>query len=96
MWFDMVSRDEGKYVIYPIYFNKSVSRLSGRKVSLKNAVDNPNLEDIARVAKSLGLNPFLQKESAHPSKNWKKDGRLLIDKKDKKIRLLRQIAKHLN
>ena len=42
----MVSRGEDKYVIYPIYFDKSVSRLSGRRVSRKNAVDKPDLENI--------------------------------------------------
>jgi signal recognition particle subunit SRP19 len=92
----MVSRGEDKYVIYPIYFNKSISRFSGRKIPLKNAVDNPTIENIAEAAKSLGLNPVLEKEAAHSSKNWKKDGRLLIDKKDKKIKLLRQIANRLN
>lgn len=92
----MVSKGEDKYVVYPIYFNKSISRLAGRKVPLKNAVDNPTIENVIKAAKSLGLNPVLEKEVAHPSKNWKKDGRLLIDKKDKKIKLLRQIANRLN
>ena len=91
----MVSRGEDKYVVWPIYFDKSVSRLSGRKVSKKNAVDKPNLEDIAKAAKSLGLNPVLEKEYAYPSKHWKKDGRLLVDKKDKKSKILKQIANRI-
>jgi len=32
----MVSRGEDKYVVWPIYFDKSVSRLDGRKVSKKH------------------------------------------------------------
>jgi len=91
----MVSRGEEKYVIYPIYFDKSVSRLAGRKVSKKYAVEKPNIEDIAKAARSLGLNPVLEKDRAHPSTPWKKNGRLLIDKKDKKSKLLRQIASRL-
>ena len=91
----MVSRGEVKFVVYPIYFDKSVSKFSGRKVSLKNAVEKPNIEDIAKAAKSLGLNPILEKESTHPKRNWKKEGRVLIDKKDSKNQLLRQIAKTL-
>lgn len=91
----MVSRGEDKYVIYPIYFDKSVSRLSGRRVSRKNAVDKPDLENISKAAKSLGLNPVLEKEVAYPSRNWKKEGRVLVDKKDSKSNILVQIAKRL-
>jgi len=91
----MVSRGEEKYVIWPIYFDKSVSRLSGRKVSKKHAVDKPNIEDISKAAKSLGLNPVLEKDIAHPSRTWKKEGRVLVDKKDSKSKLLTQIANRL-
>ena len=62
----MVSRDEKKFVIYPIYFDKTISKISGRKVSLKNAVEKPNIEEISKAAKSLGLNPVLEKEVTHP------------------------------
>lgn len=91
----MVSRGEEKYVVWPIYFDKSVSRLSGRKVPKKNAVDKPNIENIAKAAKSLGLNPVIENNSNYPSRYWKKEGRILIDKKDSKPKLLRQISNRL-
>ena len=91
----MVSRGEEKYVVWPVYFDRSVSRISGRKVSKKEAVEKPSAENIAKAAKSLGLNPILEKEAMHPSKNWKKEGRVLIDKKDSKSKLLRQISKRM-
>ena len=91
----MVSRGEDKYVVWPIYFDKSVSRLSGRKVSKKNAVDKPDIESISKAAKSLSLNPVLEKNVSYPSKHWKKEGRVLVDKKDSKSKLLRQIANRL-
>jgi signal recognition particle subunit SRP19 len=91
----MVSRGEDKYVVYPIYFDKSVSKLSGRKVSLKNAVEKPDIETIIKAAKSLGLNPVLEKDISYPSSHWRKEGRILIDKKDSKSKLLRQIASRL-
>ena len=78
----MVSRGEDKYAVYPIYFDKTVSRISGRKISKKHAVEKPSIEDISKAAKSLGLNPILEKEVAYPSRNWKKEGRILVDKKD--------------
>ena len=91
----MVSRDEDKYVVWPVYFDKSVSRLNGRKVSKKHAVDKPSIENIAKAAKSLNLHPVLEKDSAHPSKHWKKEGRVLVDKKESKSKLLVQIANRL-
>jgi len=91
----MVSRDEDKYVVWPIYFDKSVSKLGGRKVPKTHAVEKPSLEYIAKAAKSLGLHPVLEKNCAHPSKHWKKEGRLLVDKKEPKSKILLQIANKL-
>ena len=91
----MVSRGEDKYVIWPIYFDKSVSRLNGRKVAKKHAVEKPSIEEISKAAKSLGLNPVLEKNCAHPSKHWKREGRVLVDKKDSKSKVLVQIANRL-
>jgi len=91
----MVSRDEDKFVIWPIYFDKSVSRLNGRKVSKKYAVDKPSVDSIEKVAQTLGLHPVIEKSAAHPSKPFKKDGRVLVDKKDRKSKILLQIARSL-
>lgn len=91
----MVSRGEEKYVVYPIYFDETVSRLKGRKVSKKYALEKPDIEGIVKAARSLGLNPVVEKNVAHPSMPWKKTGRVLVDKKNKKSKLLRQIASRL-
>ena len=91
----MVGKDEGKYVIWPFYFDKSLSRLEGRRVSRRHAVDKPSVEGIAQAAKSLGLNPVLEKSAAHPSRHWRKEGRILIDKKGTKSKVLIQIANRL-
>lgn len=91
----MVSRDEDKYVIWPLYFDKSISRLNGRRISKKYAFDKPSAEFIEKIAKSLGLHPVIEKSASHPSKPFKKDGRVLVDKKDSKSKILLQIAKSL-
>ncbi len=91
----MVSRGEDKFVIWPIYFDKSVSRLNGRKISSKYAVEKPTIEDILKAAKSLHLNPIIEKDCSHPSAHWKKQGRILVDKKDTKSNILKQIANRL-
>jgi len=91
----MVSKGEDKYVIYPIYFDKSVSRINGRRVAKKHAIEKPSLENVSKAAKSLGLNPVLEKDSAHSSRNWKKEGRILVDKKSSKSKLLLQISNRI-
>lgn len=91
----MVSRDENKYVIYPLYFDKTVSRLNGRKVATKYAIEKPLLENIAKAAQSLKLNPIIEKDKFHSSTPWKKEGRILVEKKGPKAKLLIQIANRL-
>jgi signal recognition particle subunit SRP19 len=91
----MVSKDENKYVIYPQYFDSMVSRLNGRKVAKKHAIEKPSLENIAKAAQSLGLNPILEKDGTHPSTPWKKEGRILVEKKGPKTKLLIQLANRL-
>ena len=91
----MVSRGEEKYVIWPIYFDKSLSRINGRKVSKKHAVEKPSVESIIKAAKSLGLNPTLEKDKAYPSRHWRNEGRVLVDKKESKRKILVKIANRL-
>lgn len=91
----MVSRDDEKYVIWPLYFDKTRSRLQGRKVAKKHAIEKPTVDAIAKAAKALGLNPIVEEECAYPADHWKKTGRVLIDKKTTKSKLLVQIATRL-
>ncbi|HIG99790.1 MAG TPA: signal recognition particle protein Srp19, partial [Thermoplasmata archaeon] len=79
----------------PVYFDRAISRLNGRKVSQKHAVEKPSAENIAKAAKSLGLNPILEKNAAHSSTPWKREGRLLIDAKGPKSKLLLQLSNRL-
>jgi len=91
----MVSRDDSTYVIYPVYFDSAVSRFHGRRVSKKYAVEKPSLENLAKAAKSLGLLSAIEKDAVFPSTPWKKDGRILIEKKGPKTKLLIQLANRL-
>jgi len=91
----MVSREDGKYVIWAVYFDRNVSRRDGRRVPEKLAVENPSIDKIFEITKELGLNPVIEKDARHPSRPWRKDGRILVDKKDKKEKLIRKIAEKL-
>ena len=89
----MVGKKDGKYVIWPAYFDRNLSRDEGRKVPLKLAVENPSVEKIAKAAVALRLNPVIEEDARYPSKHWENRGRVLVDKKDSKIATLKNIAR---
>ena len=88
-------REDDKYIIYPLYFDETISRKNGRRIPKDLAIEKPTIEDIAKAAKSLNLHPIVEKDSSHSSRHWKKEGRILIDKKEAKQSLLHQIARVL-
>jgi signal recognition particle subunit SRP19 len=88
-------REDDKYIIYPLYFDAQISRRNGRRVIKRYAIEKPAIQDIFTAARSLGLNPELDKDAAHPFRQWKREGRIVIDKKDSKQTLIRQIAKSI-
>ena len=83
-----------KWVIWPCYFDIDLSRKDGRKVKKSIGVKNPSIDEIFQVAKKLGLNPT-KEEKSHPKRWWKKEGRILVDKKDKKIEIIRKIGEEV-
>jgi signal recognition particle subunit SRP19 len=90
----LVSRDEGKLVLWPCYFDKAEPR-PWRRVPKTLAVDNPTADAIAKVAAQMHLKPVLEKGVAHPKRWWKAEGRVLIDARGSKTVLLQQIAERL-
>ena len=82
-----------KWVIWPIYFDADASRKDGRKVPKELAIKNPSIDEIFKIAKKLGFNP-VKEDKAYPKRWWRKEGRLLVDKKDRKIRMLIKIAEY--
>lgn len=91
----MVSKRDEKLVLYPRFFDAAKTRAEGRRVSSDLAKSEPHAGDIAEAAKTLGLNPVLEKDAAHPIAWWEKNGRVLVDKKWKKEETLKRIAKRL-
>ena len=84
-------------IIWPIYFDKKISRNKGRKISLDKAIEKPSLEKIAEAIKKLGYEIEIEKECSYPSFHWKKTGRIIIKNcKEKKSRILKLIANEIN
>jgi len=59
------------------------------------AIRAPRAEDIGKAASDAHYNPELVKGMAHPRYPWAKTGLVLVQSKDKKTRVLKEIASRL-
>ena len=86
-------RKKTKYVLYPEYFDKSLTRAQGRRVSLEEAVEDATFKKIFTAAKLAELNPIEEPEKAYP-RNWiAKRGRILVDKNGSKRNVIKKVAR---
>lgn len=88
----MMMKDKGKLVIWPVYIDQMKSRSSGRIISRKNAIKEPQLNEIKEAARQLGLNPEVEPEKAYPKYWWEVSGRVLVDDNGPKSVIVKQIA----
>jgi len=83
-----------KIVIYPQYIDSNKSRSMGRRLSLKESIPNPRIEEIVKAAEQLGLNPIVE-ESRYPKEWWSSSYRVVVDKHGSKLNTLRLIARKI-
>ena len=94
----MVSKRLGQFVIWPAYFNKSLTWSQGRRVVKNQSVDSPTVDQIVAACQGLKLPFSVEAEKIYPSKPWSNKGRILIDKKKSKLsksETIKVIAKKL-
>ena len=82
------------FVIYSLYFDASLTRSEGRRVSIRNAVRNPKTEEILKVARSICIRVERTSKN-HPTRWSNNSGGLLVNYKGKKTELLSGIASGL-
>jgi signal recognition particle subunit SRP19 len=88
-------RKQNKIVLWPVYFDANKTRIEGRRVPRKLAISSPNIDEIQKAAKRMGLQPEIIPDAIHPSSPRQKTGLLIIPKKEPKVETLRKIAKEL-
>ena len=88
-----LTEEEKKYVkVYPIYIDKGLKYVEGRKMNKELCVENPKSKDIYRVCNELlGLKCKLETKS-HP-KDWQKRGRVIVEIKDKEGKIIKENIK---
>ncbi|HIQ24321.1 MAG TPA: signal recognition particle protein Srp19 [Pyrodictium delaneyi] len=83
-----------RIVVWPVYIDSTASRGEGRKISLRDAVRKPRVEEIVEAAKRLGLNPEVE-EARYPRSWWENTRRVIVDKMGSKLATLKALATEL-
>lgn len=86
-------RDKTHYFIYPEYFDRSLTRKEGRRLSLTEALDNPTLDEIRLAADKLGYKrEHPRRKASYPRRWWDQNGLILVEKKEPKLTTLRKLS----
>lgn len=82
------------FVLYPEYFNKSLSRKQGRIVPKNKAVENCTLSKIVYACKYLELDFEVEKDKKYSKNWWASEGRVIINPEgiENKTDLIRRVA----
>lgn len=88
-------KKRGILILWPVYFDSKLSRNSGRRVPLKEAIEAPKLDELIKVAKALKLEYEAEPEAAYPRFWWRKEGRIIIKGSKEKTSLLKQFSTRL-
>ncbi|GIU71744.1 MAG: hypothetical protein KatS3mg003_1223 [Candidatus Nitrosocaldaceae archaeon] len=89
-------KDYEHVILWLDYFNKSLSRKEGRRVSKDLAVFEPKIDELIRAAKALGYKEIEVNENARYPKRWyQRSGYIMIEKDDSKEVIMQEIAKEI-
>lgn len=91
----MVSKGQGKLVLWPHYFDARRSREAGRRVPSAIAVPDPDARWVEAAARKAGLEVELQEEARHPSVPFRSVGRVLVSGRGGKQDVLRRVAQRM-
>ncbi len=90
-----MAKEDRPLALYPAYFDLGRTRADGRRVPKKLAVDGPNVEEIERAARALGLEPTVEPSAAYSRTHWRREGRVLVRAEYYKTSVLRKVAEKM-
>ena len=91
----MAKPQDNMFIIWPEYFDSTITRAKGRRMPKALSVPTPNAEELFQIARKLGLSPVLEKEKSHPAKWMNTNGRIKVPKKYTKTQTMKMIAEKL-
>src|SRR5665647_1953456 len=65
-----------KRIVWPVYMDAHKTRKEGRILAKKDSLGAPDIDEIMRAAKELGLNPSCEDEKMYPRSWWERKGRV--------------------
>ncbi len=69
-------------VIYPAYFDATLSRGDGRRVPGDLAVEDPTVDEIAQAVQQVGYDVVIERDVAYSREPWRRRGRVLVKDAD--------------
>jgi signal recognition particle subunit SRP19 len=85
---------KGECILYPCYFNASLSRSEGRRVPRTLGAKGPVINDIERALKRANVK-YRVDEHHHPAYWIRREGRIIAEWHEKKESLIRKVAQKL-
>ena len=85
-----------KTIIWPVYINSQHTRGEGRRLSIKESVDEPKIREISQALRRLKLKYTVEHDKSFPSSWWEQSGRVIVTHEyETKLELLRKISSNI-
>ena len=81
-------------IIYPSYFDESLTRKEGRRIAKDKAITKPTCQMISSAARKAGFSP-VEESKSHPAHAYEQEGRIIIEYTGSKEQLIAKIAEYL-
>jgi signal recognition particle subunit SRP19 len=89
-------KDYEHVVVWLDYFNKTLPRDKGRKLSKEKCVFDPSLNELIDAAKAAGLNPTETDDKVrYPKRSYVRSGYIILPKDGPKTKILNKISEKL-
>jgi len=88
-------RKQDYIIMWPVYFDSSKSRRSGRRVPRSLATPSPKVPEIVEAAEKVGLTCETALDVSYPKCPWLKTGVILARKRGSKGKMIQRIARNL-
>ncbi|MFD1645221.1 signal recognition particle subunit SRP19 [Haloarchaeobius litoreus] len=85
-------------VIYPAYFDAGLTRSKGRRVPDDLAVEEPDVEEIAKAVQQVGYDAVIEREKSYSREGHRERGRVLVKNPDddSKNDIVQAVAAYVN
>ncbi|WP_440990220.1 signal recognition particle subunit SRP19 [Haloarchaeobius baliensis] len=85
-------------VIYPAYFDAALTRSAGRRVPADLAVEDPEVEEIAKAVQQVGYDAVIEREKSYSREGHRQRGRVLVKNPDddSKNDIVQAVAAYVN